>query len=698
MQKKLTVLAHIALLPALLVCAGCFKHGSSAAGEDARSNQGEASTLDVSHPDMPSVLDSAPTDAAGLDAPAGMDGAGGGPGTGGATGAGGSVGGSGGTTSTGGNGGKLIDAATSADGGGGVVSGGTIATGGSAKGGTTSSGGTIGVGGTASLGGTTQAGGTISTGGAISTGGTSATGGTTTLPDAGPDVAPDVALGPVISSFTATPSTITAGRSAVLTAMYSNGVGVLDNGLGAIVSSGTIGTGNLNTNTTYTLTVTGTSGTPVTKTVTVTVVAMPSITSFTVTPTPNCAGQKVTLTAVFEKGTGTVDNGVGAVTSGQAVTSGALAVTTDFKLTVTNPAGTNVTLIATATIVQDGFVSIAQMKMPEANHAATLITAGANGGKVLLTGGGDWSLGGALSWAQLYNPATRTFAVTGSMNLGRAQPNSVLLPDGKHVLVEGGDASPSGSPTSAPTTGEVFDSDAGQFPAQSLVNMSAQRAVQHTATLLANGTVLITGGGSDLDNVFNSAEVFLPSTGQFSALSATMGSRRYMHAATRLTNGSVLITGGWDTNAQLDVAEIYTSSSTTSGSFASTTGAMQSAGAIHTSTLLTNGKVLLAGGTIAAQTYNPSTGAFTLTSGVPVASPSTATLLTSGKVLLTGGATNAPMVYDPTTDKFTATKTAMSEGRVQPTATLLGDGTVLIAGGTNPSTGVALTTAELYCP
>jgi hypothetical protein len=692
MQKKLTVLAHLALLPALLVCAGCFKHGSSVTSEDANPSQREASTPDVSHPDMPSVLDSPARDVAGFDAPAGVGGVGGVPSTDGATGTGGSVGGSSGTTSSGGSGGNMVDAATSAEGGGGVVSGGTVATGGSAKGGTTSSGGTISAGGTASLGGTTQA------GGAISTGGTSATGGTTTPPDAAPDVAPDVALGPVISSFTATPSTITAGRSAALTAVYSNGVGVLDNGLGAIANNGTISTGNLNTTTTYTLTVTGTSGTPVTKTVTVTVVEMPSITSFTVTPTPNCAGQKVTLTPVFVKGTGTIDNGVGAVISGQAVTSGALAVSTDFTLTVTNLAGTNVTLIATATIVRDGFVSVGQMKWPQAKHAATLITAGANAGKVLLTGGGNWDLGTVFPWAQIYDPVTRTFAATPDMNVGRTQHNSVLLPDGKHVLVEGGDANPSGSSSSAPTTGEVFDSDTGQFPAQSLVNMSAQRAVRHTATLLANGAVLITGGGTDLDTAFNSAEVFLPSGGQFSALSATMGSHRFGHAATRLTNGSVLITGGWDPNTELDVAELYTSSSTTSGSFASTIGAMQGGGSGHTSTLLTSGKILIAGGDIASQTYDPATKAFTPTSDSTALFLFGATLLVSGKVLLTDGTVNPPMLYDPATDKFTATKAPMNEARFDSTATLLGDGTVLIAGGSNPSTGGALSTAELYCP
>jgi hypothetical protein len=56
------------------------------------------------------------------------------------------------------------------------------------------------------------------------------------------------------------------------------------------------------------------------------------------------------------------------------------------------------------------------------------------------------------------------------------------------------------------------------------------------------------------------------------------------------------------------------------------------------------------------------------------------------------------MLYDPATDKFTATKAPMIEARFQSTATLLGDGTVLIAGGLNPTTSAELSTAELYCP
>src|SRR2546428_445535 len=130
----------------------------------------------------------------------------------------------------------------------------------------------------------------------------------------------------------------------------------------------------------------------------------------------------------------------------------------------------------------------------------------------------------------------------------------------------------------------------------------------------------------------------------------------------------------------------------------------------HTATLLSNGKVLIAGGKdasghalSAAELYDSVQGRYT-----PVMAPlptpvwgQTATLLNDGTVLLVGGngdsgqPVSAVQLFDPSTSTFTAL-TPMSTPRSQHTATLLGDGWVFIAGGTN---GVrALAKSELYYP
>jgi Galactose oxidase, central domain len=249
----------------------------------------------------------------------------------------------------------------------------------------------------------------------------------------------------------------------------------------------------------------------------------------------------------------------------------------------------------------------------------------------------------------------------------------------------------------------------------------------HTATLLANGTVLVAGGvkyeaycfaGSDF------AELYDPVSGFF-ALTSPMMDRRYGQTSTLLQNGKVLITGGFsfDKSACFDAgtsppligAELYDPSN---GSFAPT-GSMNEARGLHTATLLPTGKVLIVGGgntgggsppfagdgSATAEVYDPATGTFTPTANTTTRIGHTATLLPDGKVLIAGGITSgssgSPLataeLYDPTTGTFTAAAT-MTAPRAGHTATLLPDGKVLVTGGFTDSTQVGTDKAEIYDP
>jgi hypothetical protein len=129
-----------------------------------------------------------------------------------------------------------------------------------------------------------------------------------------------------------------------------------------------------------------------------------------------------------------------------------------------------------------------------------------------------------------------------------------------------------------------------------------------------------------------------------------------------------------------------------------------------TQTLLTNGKVLVAGGDpeaygaeVGAGVYDPATGTFTPTGNMNTARDiHTATLLPVGTVLIAGGQVNgggtltSAELYDPISGTFSATG-GMVTPRCCHTATLLNDGKVLIAGGTL-GFGGTLASAELYVP
>jgi N-acetylneuraminic acid mutarotase len=76
----------------------------------------------------------------------------------------------------------------------------------------------------------------------------------------------------------------------------------------------------------------------------------------------------------------------------------------------------------------------------------------------------------------------------------------------------------------------------------------------HTASILTNGTVLVTGGENGPS--LNSSELYDPSTGNWT-ITRTMNNSRYYHTASILTNGKVLVTGGQNSVIYLNSAEFY---------------------------------------------------------------------------------------------------------------------------------------------
>jgi hypothetical protein len=65
---------------------------------------------------------------------------------------------------------------------------------------------------------------------------------------------------PLITSFVASPTAVSIGESSILTAVFSNGTGTVDHGIGAVTSGSGVSTGPITAATTYTLTVTNEFG------------------------------------------------------------------------------------------------------------------------------------------------------------------------------------------------------------------------------------------------------------------------------------------------------------------------------------------------------------------------------------------------------------------------------------------------------
>jgi hypothetical protein len=170
------------------------------------------------------------------------------------------------------------------------------------------------------------------------------------------------------------------------------------------------------------------------------------------------------------------------------------------------------------------------------NHTATLIVTGPNAGDVLIAGGLDAS-GVVLQTAELFNPNTGTFVCSdgskpgasgcaAAMTSARYLHTATLLAPpyvkgsmAGDILIAGGE---DGSGTVL-SSAEIYDPVAGTF--QAVGPMTTSRALASAVLITsgpARGQVLIAGGVDDSGDSLNSAELFNPSTGKFTATKGAM--------------------------------------------------------------------------------------------------------------------------------------------------------------------------------
>jgi len=273
---------------------------------------------------------------------------------------------------------------------------------------------------------------------------------------------------------------------------------------------------------------------------------------------------------------------------------------------------------------------------------------------------------------------------TPPMNAGRYLHTATLLENGQVLVTGGGDLS-TGSLTGL-SGAEIYDPATDSWSAAS--PMSAGR-YSHTATLLANGTVLVAGGGCGSDCYLSSAEVFDPATRTWSPVGG-LKLPRDRHQTARLPDGRVLVAGGRVTGfGSTSSAEVYDPATR------SFTGAaaMATPRQLHTATAGPGGRIVVAGGaplTDSAEAYDPAAGAWAPIG--PMGSrrqDHAACLLADGRVLVSGGRfTFDPFLFPVSSTaevwggtSWSATASEMTNPRMQHTATRMPDGLVLVAGG-----------------
>lgn len=226
-------------------------------------------------------------------------------------------------------------------------------------------------------------------------------------------------------------------------------------------------------------------------------------------------------------------------------------------------------------------------------------------GRVLLAGGGGSDSGGAPVLGDrlyLFDPQTQEFATSPAvMSTDRAAHTATLLADGRVLLLGG-----SNSLEVPLASGEIYDPVTDSLAP--VTNMPGPRLL-HTATLLDDGRVYVAGGASGFDladplgglgNVLESTLLYNPTTDSWSN-GPNFPDPRAGHNASKLNDGRVLLTGGLEVTQVIFIGPLPSITSdcriyNPANNSMSGVADFSGARALHAQVTLPDGRVLVAGG------------------------------------------------------------------------------------------------------
>lgn len=342
---------------------------------------------------------------------------------------------------------------------------------------------------------------------------------------------------------------------------------------------------------------------------------------------------------------------------------------------------------------RDEWRLVGSMTMPRAHHTATRLP----DGRVLVAGGytqpSDDVPRAPTATAEIYDPVSGTWSVTGQMSNPRARHEALRLANGD-VMVQGGHT------TLAGPVAEIFDAATGTWRA-----VTAGVGDGSSATLLRSGQILIAGGY--YSDIVADAHLYDP-VADTSTPTGSLRTARFGHVAVLLADGRVLVAGGDDfvdgiSGHLAEHVEVY---DPLTGAWSPTGDLVPPFFPSETLTTLADGRALF----IAADSlndldpraaiYDPLGGTWSTLANAPRGSDyHSATLLADGRVIVAGGfyAPTRAQVYEPFTNTWRVVG-SLSNERASHTATLLHDGSVLVAGGEKLCCSSAIATAEIFRP
>lgn len=288
-------------------------------------------------------------------------------------------------------------------------------------------------------------------------------------------------------------------------------------------------------------------------------------------------------------------------------------------------------------------------------------------------------------------------AFTGNMTSPRHGHTATALPDGRVLIAAGL------TKTSPLGTFELFEPLRSAFEALAIQGFRPRG--WHSAAALKDGRILLSGGWAGPFTALREAAILHPGEKRLQPLLMLQG--RYDHTSTLLEDGAVLLAGGNDGRGEQRAMELF---DPPSGKFAPAARPLLVPRQQHTATPLPGGQVLILGGgqgqgARLAEIYLPTERRTRLVRGFTSVSRSrhTATPLMDGRVLIAGGlgperTLATAEIYDPGKDAFLPIQAPLRTARQQHTATLLSDGRVVLLGGWGGGEGKTLDDGEIFDP